>query len=1438
MDFDVCLPRADDVFGPRVDGCRQGFDFTLLFEQAILSAVPSLLFIAVSIFCLPRLLHQSRKTVSHSRYPLKASKQILILSFAVIQLSLIVLWLNPASHPTRVSLPSSILSLIVGLLLAILSYLCHDRSERPSTLINVYLPFAIVFDICQARTLWLRNNTTIAAVFTAALIFRGCILFLEIIEKRWTLREPYCDSPPEALAGTINRNIFWWINALLYKGYSVVLALSDLFDIDDDLSTERLGPIFQQRWAATDKKRRYSLVRVTLRCLWKPFLKIVIPRFLLSGFKICQPLLTYRTLSLLSEPNSPSKTNIGRALIGASALIYVGIALTTARYKHCMYRFITMTRGGLVSLIYHSTLNVDASAAGNSAAVTLMSTDIERIASGLEIADYLWAGPVEIGVSLYLLYRQIGAAFASPIVLVLICVGFPFATSGLSAAAQKAWNEAVEKRVSATASRLGHIKGVKMAGLSDTLGGQLHNFRVKELQISLAFRKIFGLTMICSNTSTILLPVVTLLVHVLVTRANGVDLDPSLAFTSISLISLASDPTRQMAKAVTRVAATLACFQRIQDYITNSSLHGDHDETSLLRSVDQDVELKGFSTHVHSDSQLRLESVDFAFQPGMDPVLHDINLKIEPGTWTVVTGPIGSGKSALLHGLLNELYTAKGSFHRPSALQIGYCAQNPWLPRMSLRQIIVGCSEFDADWYLAILTACALVRDVRQLSQGDSTIIGGQGSSLSGGQRQRLSLARALYSKKTLLLLDDVLSGLDASTEQTIVDNVFGPSGICRHNGTTVVLVTHAVHQAQGADNVIVMASDGRVAKQGPPPAIDLRPNVDCDYKSMEEPTTLASYPREEIIDLPRPESEGELKKDEPSPLRQAGDIQLYGYYIQTLGWAVTVGILICQLLTAFLCRSPTLVVDWWSNAEDESPGAYTDMYMGVFGSLSALYVIFAAASVYLLLFVGTPRSSITLHWTLLQSVMEAPYWFFVSNDSGLILNRFSQDMSLVDMELPLSVLDTLFSVGMCLMEAGLIAAASKWLALMCPALVLVLYVIQKFYLQTSRQIRLLDLETKTPLYSHFLETLQGLTTIRAFQWQHASIEEHQGLLNDSQRPFYLMYTIQRWLNFVLDMMVAVLATMIVTLATQLSGSAAGAIGVGLSTVLSFSQDLSSLIRAWTELETSLGAIARVRDFEMDTPSEHRSTESLDPPVEWPLRGSIQVQDLCVSYKTDSDLVLKDLCLDIQPGQKVGICGRTGSGKSSLILALLRLVEIEHGEIFIDGVPLSVTPRNSIRRAITTVAQEPLILAGTVRFNADPFEEHSDKSIISALQAVGIWDLIYARGGLDEEINGKPLSLGQKQLFCLARAILSPSPIVILDEVTANVDAATEETMMAVIEEKFTDKTVLAVAHHLHTIRHFDRVAVLNHGCLEEWGSPDELLGQPTIFRELWDIQQ
>ncbi|KAJ5622972.1 hypothetical protein N7490_011577, partial [Penicillium lividum] len=483
------------------------------------------------------------------------------------------------------------------------------------------------------------------------------------------------------------------------------------------------------------------------------------------------------------------------------------------------------------------------------------------------------------------------------------------------------------------------------------------------------------------------------------------------------------------------------------------------------------------------------------------------------------------------------------------------------------------------------------------------------------------------------------------------------------------------------------------------------------------------------------------------------------------------------------------------------------------------------------------PISAEKMHAGLLTSVMYAPPSFFTSTDTGITMNMFSQDMSVVDQELQFALIDLVVSVVQALMGAMLMCLATGYFALTLPPLAAIMWVIQKYYLRTSRQVRLLDLEAKSPLYTHFIESLSGLVTIRALGWSEEFVDQNLRALDYSQRPYYLLFCIQLWLSIVLDVMVAILAIVLMILIVKLRESVgAEYTSLALLNVMNYSGSLTWVVRQWTSLETSIGAVSRVKNFTLTTPTEKLQAQCQSIPDRWPDKGGVVFKTVSATYSIGRTLILKDINMDIQPGEKIGVCGRTGSGKSSLIMTLLLLLEVTpESTILIDGVDIAKISRQAVCSGVNAIPQDAFVLKGSIRLNASPLKKHSDEEIIDALRKVHLWSLIQSKGDLDVDLYEYFFSPGQKQLFCLARALLRKGKIVVMDEVSSSIDIATNKVIQKVIRKEFKGATIISVAHRLDSIIDFDRIAVLSDGQLVEFDAPRVLLNKPSAFLNLYN---
>ena len=598
--------------------------------------------------------------------------------------------------------------------------------------------------------------------------------------------------------------------------------------------------------------------------------------------------------------------------------------------------------------------------------------------------------------------------------------------------------------------------------------------------------------------------------------------------------------------------------------------------------------------------------------PGSQFAVTGLEFHLKCGELAVLMGPVGSGKSTILRAILSELQPEHGTVSI-SDRRIAFCAQDPWIMNISLQQTITGFamdSAIDEQWYKDVIHACALAEDFAMFPEGDQSVPGSKGLTLSGGQKQRLALARAIYSRTKIVVLDDVLSALDAKTEAHVNENLLGTNGILRKLNSTVVLATHSPRPMAFADRVIVLSADGTVLTNGPP--VDGR----VADANAQEAEAIAAASEGKQRDPAKPKKQPAVKKPSANDVddltRRTGDMAVYHYYFKSLGLWPFIGFVAVTVIYVVATYFPQVWLKWWS----ESDGTQFGKYVSVYVVLAVVAWVFRAVTLWWMLVYISPASSAKLHLTMLKTAMNAPQSFFAKTDTGPIVNRFSQDIGLIDRNLPLSTGRVLTQFCTILAQAALISQGSAFMAVTIPFLLGAVYVLQKIYLLTSRQLRFLDLEGRSPVYTNFLETLAGTPTIRALGWQKDFERINIKRLDQSQRPYYLLYTIQRWLNMVLDLIVAAMAVIVVALALRVtSSSSPGAIGLALNNILGFSQALRVMVDAWTQLETSLGGIARLKNFEQTVLPEHLPFETRDPGPDWPKDGNVEFKNLYASYK-------------------------------------------------------------------------------------------------------------------------------------------------------------------------------------------------------------------------------
>ncbi|KAJ5533778.1 ABC transporter integral membrane type 1 [Penicillium freii] len=1297
-------------------------------------------------------------------YKLAVYKLCVLAVLFVLQVLFAAFQVRESVLHTRTSLPAVILNIIATFAASYASFLEDQRSAKPSDLLILFFSASSICRLPQLRSLWLIPSVGVCRYLSlASFLLTVAIIALESVQKIKILHSDYCGGTDEEKLGFWGRSFFIWVLPFLQTGYRGVLEVEDIPEVDKNLQGKCSGGELRKSWDSTRTNRSHGLIKAVFRAYGWACVSAIPPRLAYSCFTFAQPFLITATVNYIGGPLSSEPKIYGNGLIGAYVLVYLGLAISKAVYWRQTYRTLTMMRSGLISMIYDQTIDMTAADLTDSAAITLMGTDVERIVSNLKNMHEAWASIIEVGIAIWLLERELGVACFIPLVISLAMVP----VSSRSGQAQKQWIERVQKRLAVTANTLGNMKAVQMLGLGDFILPLVSHLREIEVKTSVAFRKLLIWQVALSNLPAVLAPFATFTIYAIVSVVRH---DESIlsaqAFTSLALISLLTNPLLIFCQAMPAIWQAIACFNRIEAYGANG--------TNSSAKYEEEMQPLPTSEKFYP-SLISFQNATIAWSSEKEPVLCDLSVDIHRGI-TMIVGPVGCGKSTLIESTLHQHMVKNGS-RTASFSRAAYCPQIPWIQNDTIRNNIIGFLEFDQTWYDFVCEVCGLQGDLNTLSEGDTHMAGSGGISLSGGQKQRIALARAVYSRLDIVILDNVFSGLDSTSIALITNRLFGKDGHFKKLGISVILAMSTYQLLPHADQILIM-DEGKITVLG-------------SYNEMlsKEPK-IVSEAQKEISDLPLATVERSnsgltivekkvhtgmtvqtVNDKKAIRVKHQGNWPVYKYYFRSAGYGLLVSFLAFTVIEAFCTSFQALWIQWWVVANEEQPNNQLGMYLGVYGLIFGLTCLSLVAGCWLLFVRVLNNTSMNLHSDLLKTAFRASISFYQSVDTGSVTNRFSQDLELIDMMLPIYAVNCVTNFVDVFINVIILCAMGRYLAVSIPFLGVVLFFLQSYYLCTSRQVRLLDIEAKAPLYTHFLESIQGISSIKAFNWGPQMREKSNSLLNRSQRPVYMLYSIQQWLILVLDLVVGAIAVILIAMITSLRYQFNGAsIGVALNILLTLNQTLANALKMWTMTEISVGAVSRVQHFIEDTPSEEPCVASQIPPQlphDWPCSGAVEFTDVTAGYDHSTTPVLKSLTMDIKPGEKIAVCGPSGSGKTSLIMTILQMLNLQSGRISIDGEDLAEIPGSTIRSRINVVPQDPFFMPGTLRFNLDPRQSVIDAELIRAVEKVGLWDRVRAKGGLDMEFSAADWSAGQRQLIALSRALVKKSAILILDEATS-----------------------------------------------------------------------
>lgn len=816
------------------------------------------------------------------------------------------MWSLPKTNKAKTSIAEGTLGVVEGLVILGLSFFEHTRAPNQSLLLNIYLIISSILDVAAIRTVWVREREpALAGLITAAFAVRLFLLALEETPK--TVLGDEKQQSRETRAGVLSRSVFWWLNSFFFLGYKTTLDVDNIGPIAPKFDSRGLRRQLESVWEKQENHGGWTLIKCTFLAYKGQFIAGIIPRILYSGFTLSQPFLISTVINYVASENKDK--SVGHSLIGATILLYVGMAITNAWYHHTTFQLMTMYRGGLVSLVFKKTLELESSGIRDLAPVTLMSTDVEGIAMGGASIHDIWAAFIELPVALFLLYRQVGV----PSLFILIPAFLTTIFAGIIAPklgpAKVLWNAAIQERVGDTSNMLSQIKGVKMMGLTDFFRSRLEYMRAHELRLSVKFRWIQVILHGLATSSTALTPVIVILSAIFWTKSSQ-GLSVAEAFTSLSIITIAANPIMNILVSMLQLFSVIGCFTRLQKFLlsevhkdprtlakSSKSISSVHDHAALLQNSSQEIEMDSVHNSEPGNlSQVLVKFTNATFSIGdKKAVLNDISIDIRRNTLTMVVGRVGCGKSSFARALIGELPLESGSLESEAAFA-AYCDQTPWVLNVTVEENIIGQSEYEEKWFRTVTAGCGLDEDLAAFTNGQNTLVGSGGVALSGGQKQRVALARAVYSQKDFIVLDDVFSGLDNKTAKAVFNRLLGPGGLLRNNGQTVVLITNNVNFLSAADS-ITMIEDGCITRnQVPYSAFDPSEwgvlEDDTDSTGAASETAAASAAAEEDeTPLRRAEidTEENTKKVENELSRQTGDIDCYKIYLKSLGLTVVI---------------------------------------------------------------------------------------------------------------------------------------------------------------------------------------------------------------------------------------------------------------------------------------------------------------------------------------------------------------------------------------------------------------------------------------------------------------------------------------------------------------------------------------------------------------------
>ncbi|NXE48712.1 MRP3 protein, partial [Casuarius casuarius] len=1458
-------------------------DLTPCFQNTVLAWIPSIYLWTALPFYLLYLKHHKRGYIilsMLSRFKMVLGVVLWCVSWADLFYSFHEVLQSRTVPPVYFVTP-----LIVGITVLLATLLIQYERLRGVQSSGVLIIFWFLSVLCAVGPFRSKIMTTTAQGqvndrfrFTTFYIYFALIiieLILSCFKEKPPFFSPINTDPnpcPELSSGFLSRLTFWWFTSMAILGYKRPLEEKDLWSLNEDDTSKMIVQQLSKEWdrekaewkqkddvtymkksnhvlnhvgdgpeeaevLIRDKKhsRKPSFLKALLRTFGPYF-------FIGSFFKLIQDLLSFVNPQLLSVLINFIKNKDAPAWWGfliAALMFTCSVVQTLILHQHFQYCFVTgmRLRTGITGIIYRKSLVITNSAKRSSTVgeiVNLMSVDAQRFMDLMTFLNMLWSAPLQIFLALYFLWQTLGPSVLAGVAVMVLLIPFNAVIAMKTRAFQVEQMRHKDSRIKLMNEILTGIKVLKLYAWEPSFSAKVLEIRKNELRVLKKSAYLNSLSTFAWVSTPFLVALTTFAVYVSVDENNV--LDAEKAFVSLSLFNILRFPLSMLPQVISNLAQTSVSLKRIQQFLS-------HDELDP-NCVERKAIAPGYAITVTNGT--------FSWGKELKPSLKDINLLVPSGSLVAVVGHVGCGKSSLLSALLGEMEKLEGEVAVKGS--VAYVPQQAWIQNAMLKDNILFGQAPNEQKYQNVLEACALKTDLEVLPGGDQTEIGEKGINLSGGQRQRVSLARAVFSNSDIYLLDDPLSAVDSHVAKHIFDQVIGPDGVLK--GKTRVLVTHGISFLPQVDHIVVLV-DGKISEMGSYQDLlkqnkafaEFLRNYALDEDIEEDEPTIVEEEEvllaEDTVSIHTDLADNEPVANEVRKQFLSCTNQLWCMILQvklSVFWqymkavSPVISLVICFLYccqNAAAIGSNVWLSDWTNEPVVNGTQLNTTMRIGVYASLGLLQGTLVLISSFTLA-MGGINAARTLHAGLLENKFHTPQSFYDTTPTGRIINRFSKDIYVIDEVIPPTILMFLGTFFTSLSTMIVIIASTPLFAVVIVPLAILYFFIQRFYVATSRQLKRLESVTRSPIYSHFSETITGASVIRAYRREKSFVDISDLKVDANQKSYYPGIVSNRWLGirveFVGNCVVLFAALFAVLGKNNLN---AGLVGLSVSYALQVTLSLNWMVRMTSDLETNIVAVERIKEYSETETEAPWIIEDRRPPEDWPSKGELEFVNYSVRYRKGLDLVLQDLNLQVHGGEKIGIVGRTGAGKSSMTLCLFRILEAVKGEIKIDGVKISDIGLHDLRSKLTIIPQDPVLFSGTLRMNLDPFNKYSDEEIWKALELSHLKRFVSSQPSmLDYECSegGENLSVGQRQLVCLARALLRKTRVLVLDEATAAVDLETDDLIQMTIRTQFEDCTVLTIAHRLNTIMDYTRVLVLDKGVIAEFDTPASLIASKGIF--------